>query len=152
MNLGENAVPIDRAWREPRVSAPTPVLLDRQWRTTAMTHRVALLLGGVLLAGAVGAQTPDPKEVAAGKKLFSSKNCTKCHMAEGKGNKKLRMDGAAAKVAKLSPGEIRQWITSPAEMTAKLDHKPVNPMKKTELTEAEISALVAYMLHLRTLK
>jgi mono/diheme cytochrome c family protein len=117
-----------------------------------MRHVVGALFGIVLLVGTVSAQTPDSKDIAAGKRLFSAKNCTKCHMAEGKGNKKLMMDGPTAKVAKLSESEIRQWITSPAEMTAKLDHKPVNPMKKTELTDAEVNSLVAYLLHLRTLK
>jgi mono/diheme cytochrome c family protein len=116
-----------------------------------MKQFIAVLFGGALLAGAVSAQAQDPN-VAAGKKLFSSKNCTKCHMAEGKGNKKLRMDGPTAKVAKLSAAEIHQWITSPADMTAKLDHKPVNAMKKTTLTDGEVAALVAYMLHLRALK
>jgi len=116
-----------------------------------MKQFIGVLFGGALLVGAVSAQAPDPN-IAAGKKLFSSKNCTKCHMAEGKGNKKLRMDGPTANVAKLSAAEIQQWITSPEEMTAKLDRKPVNAMKKTALTDDEVTALVAYMLHLRTLK
>ena len=110
------------------------------------------LIGAVLFGGGLLAQTPDPKDVAAGKKLFSSKNCVKCHMAEGKGNKKLRMDGPNAAVAKLSVDQIRQWIVTPEEMTAKLDHKPVNPMKKTAMTDPEVNALVAYMFSLRTLK
>jgi len=117
-----------------------------------MKQFIGVLLGAVLLGGAVSAQAPDPKDIAAGKRLFTTKNCTKCHMAEGKGNKKLRMDGPTAAVAKLSPAEVRQWIMSPAEMTAKLDHKPVNAMKKTNLTDPEVNALIAYMLHLRTLK
>ena len=113
---------------------------------------VGILVAGAFFAGAVPATAQTDPDVAAGRKLFSSKNCTKCHMAEGKGNKKLRMDGPNAAVSKLSAGEIEQWINSPAEMTAKLDHKPVNPMKKTALTDPEMKALVAYMLHLRTLK
>ena len=116
-----------------------------------MKRFITALVGALVVVGTVSAQTPDPK-IATGKKLFSSKNCTKCHMAEGKGNKKLRMDGPKAAVSKLSADEIRQWITNPAEMTAKLDHKPLNPMKKTTLIDDEVDALVAYMLHLRTLK
>ena len=103
------------------------------------------LLGGALLVGSVGAQVLDPKEVAAGKKLFSDKNCTKCHMAEGKGNRKLLMDGPKAKLAKLTPAEIMLWLTSPEEMTAKLAEKPENPMQKLEATDAEIKALAAYL-------
>jgi len=111
---------------------------------------VAIVIGP--FTGTGSAQAPDPKLVAAGKRLFSVKDCTQCHMAEGKGNKKLRMDGPAAKVAKLAPEEIRQWIVSPVEMTAKLPHKPENPMKKKVLTEAEVDSLVAYMMFLRTKK
>ena len=103
------------------------------------------LLGAALLVGSVGAQALDPKEVAAGKKLFSDKNCTKCHMAEGKGNRKLLMDGPKAKLAKLTPAEIMLWLTSPEEMTAKLAEKPENPMQKLEATDAEIKALAAYL-------
>ncbi len=115
-----------------------------------MKQVIATLIGVAFLAATVSAQA-DPK-VAAGKKLFSTKNCVKCHMAEGKGNKKLRMDGTTAPVAKLSAADIQQWILSPAEMTAKLDHKPINPMKKTALADPEVAALVAYLMHLRTLK
>ena len=118
-----------------------------------MTARLAfgaiiLVLGS--MAGAAGAQTPRPGP----QELFRDD----VHAKVGLTLRKLShrgqrpMDGPTAKVAKLSPAEIRQWITSPAEMTAKLDHKPVNAMKKTELSETEVSALVAYMLHLRTLK
>lgn len=117
-----------------------------------MRRTLVGLMGAVVFSSGVWAQTPDPKEVATGKRLFSSKNCVKCHMAEGKGNKKLRMDGPNAAVAKLSVSEIRQWLVAPEEMTAKLDHKPVNPMKKTALTDPEVNALVAYMSNLRTLK
>jgi mono/diheme cytochrome c family protein len=119
-------------------------------RLTGAFLGVAIVVG--LFGGVGSAQAPDPKLVAAGKRLFSSKDCTQCHMAEGKGNKKLRMDGPKAKVANLPPEEIRQWIVSPVEMTAKLDHKPENPMKKKVLTEAEVDALVAYMAYLRTKK
>lgn len=112
---------------------------------------VGLLTGAVLLVGTAPAQGQDPN-IGEGKKLFASKSCTKCHMAEGKGNKNLRMDGPTAKLAKLSEADVRKWILSPAEMTATLDHKPVNAMKKTVLTDAEVDALVAYMMSLRTKK
>lgn len=117
-----------------------------------MKQVVGILVAGAFFAVAVPVSAQTDPNVAVGRKLFSSKNCVKCHMAEGKGNKKLRMDGPNAAVSKLSAGEIEQWIISPAEMTAKLDHKPVNPMKKTELTDPEIKALVAYMMSLRTQK
>ena len=59
-----------------------------------------------------------------------------CHMAEGKGNKRLPLDGVSAK---LKAPDIRKWITSPAEMTAKLATKPVVPMMKIELKDPEVA-------------
>ena len=108
---------------------------------------VGILIGGALLVGVVGAQALDPKEVAEGRKLFTSKNCVQCHMAEGKGNRRLVMDGPKAKLAKLTPEEITQWITSPDDMAAKLKlaAPPANPMKKIDATDAEVKALVAYL-------
>jgi len=116
-----------------------------------MKRFIGAVVGSAFMVAAVAAQAQDPN-IAQGKKLFSSKNCIKCHMAEGKGNKKLRMDGPSANLTKLSAAEVRQWIVSPEEMTAKLDHKPVNPMKKTVLTDPEVNALVAYLMSLRTQK
>jgi len=104
-----------------------------------------LVLGVGLLSGVAGAQTPDPKLAAAGKKLFE-KNCVMCHQAEGTGNKLIPLDGVSAK---LKAPEIRQWITSPVEMTAKLPTKPIMPMMKLDLKPAEVDGLVAYLLSLK---
>lgn len=106
-----------------------------------------ILLGVSMVVGVVGAQALDPKEVAAGKRLFTTKNCVQCHMVEGKGNRRLMMDGPNTKLAKLTPEEISLWITSPEEMTAKLKlaQPPANPMKKVDATPDEVKALVAYL-------
>jgi len=105
----------------------------------------AILLGVSMMAGVSGAQALDPNEVAAGKKLFTSKNCVQCHMIEGKGNRRLLMDGPNTKLAKLTPDEISKWLTAPEEMTAKLPKPPANPMKKVDATPDEVKALVAYL-------
>jgi hypothetical protein len=110
--------------------------------TKAKTWAVALL-GAVLTTSTMSGQTPDPKLVDAGRKAFNSKtwDCVKCHSAEGVGNKKLPME----RLNKMDPADIRKWITSPAEMTAKLPKKPAVPMKKQDIPAAEVDALVAFV-------
>ncbi len=111
---------------------------------------MALVVSGVLWAGGgvVAGQTPDPAKVAAGKATFEETKCTKCHGPEGKGDRagKLSLVGISAKV---SAADIRKWITSPAEMTAKLPRKPKEPMKKFDLTDAQVDSLIAYVQSLK---
>ena len=101
---------------------------------------VACLFNTALLA-------QDAKKIADGKKLYASKECDKCHMIAGKGNKIGPLDGVGTK---LSEADIRKWLTDPVPMEAKLDHKPKVKMssKKAKLTDPEIDALVAYMMSL----
>jgi mono/diheme cytochrome c family protein len=104
---------------------------------------VALAVGIAWLSvAAVAAQ--DPTQVDAGKQLFSAKQCTKCHQVAGQGNKANKLDGVASK---LTEAEMRKWLTAPAEMEAKLDHKPKIKMssKKLVLKQADVDALVAYL-------
>ena len=108
-----------------------------------MRHFVLGLAGMTLLSvAAVIAQ--DTKQVDAGMQLFTSKGCTKCHQVAGRGNKTNVLDGVASKV---SAADMRRWLTNPAEMEAKLDHKPKIKMssKKAPLTNSDIDALVAYL-------
>jgi mono/diheme cytochrome c family protein len=108
-----------------------------------MRHFVLGLAGMTLLSvAAVIAQ--DTKQVDAGRQLFTSKGCTKCHQVAGRGNKTNVLDGVASKV---SAADMRRWLTNPAEMEAKLDHKPKIKMssKKAPLTNSDIDALVAYL-------
>jgi mono/diheme cytochrome c family protein len=107
------------------------------------------IVGLALLGGVVGAQTPDPKQVAAGKKLYGTLKCGTCHMAEGKGNKMQSLDGISQKMPK---AQIRMWISSPAEMEAKLEKKPtvkMSSMMKTKLSDPDVDALVAYVQSLK---
>lgn len=107
------------------------------------------LVGAAFLAGAsLAAQ--DAKKIETGKQLYSAKECSKCHMIAGKGNKIGKLDGIAAKV---SAADMHKWLTNPAEMEKTLDHKPKVKMSskigEMKLKDADIEALVAY---LQTLK
>ena len=109
-----------------------------------------LTIGAMAITGLLGAglgvaraQEPDPAKVAAGAKIFEEVKCTTCHGPEGRAkDKQLSLVGIYPKV---SAADIRKWIVSPAEMTAKLPRQPVMPMKKIDLTEAQVDALVAYV-------
>jgi mono/diheme cytochrome c family protein len=108
-----------------------------------MKHFVLSLAGMTLLSAAVVA-AQDAKQVDAGKQLFTSKGCSKCHQVAGRGNKANVLDGVASKV---SVADMKKWLTNPAEMEAKLDHKPKIKMssKKAALTNSDIDSLVAYL-------
>jgi mono/diheme cytochrome c family protein len=105
------------------------------------------IVGGVLWAGlgVVSAQAPDPAQVALGKKTFEDTKCPKCHGPEGKNTKDPKLSLVEGAITKLSVDDIRKWIVSPKEMTAKLPKKPKEVMKKFELTDAQVDALVAYV-------
>jgi mono/diheme cytochrome c family protein len=92
------------------------------------------------------ASAQDAKLVEAGKKIYDAQSCAKCHQIAGKGNKMSILDGVGSK---LTAEEIRLWLTSPDEMMAKLPKKPVVRMKKVELKDPDLDALVAYMLSLK---
>ena len=51
-----------------------------------MRH-VVLVVAGVVLLSAAAISAQDPKQVEAGKQLFSSKQCVKCHQVEGRGTR-----------------------------------------------------------------
>ena len=86
--------------------------------------------------------------VKQGDSVYGAQKCQTCHAIAGKGNKNNPLDGVGKK---LSADEIRQWIVSPTEMTAKIKStkKPPMPAKYKGLPAAELDALVAYMASLK---
>ncbi len=108
--------------------------------------RVALLIAALgLFASPAFAQMP---AAAAGEKVFAAKKCSICHLVGDVGNKKGPvLDGVASK---LTPADIRQWITNAPEMAAKakIERKP--PMKAyTDFSKEDVDALVAYLATLK---
>lgn len=59
-----------------------------------MKRAVITAIGVAFLSG-VSLFAQDPKLVATGKKLYDSKECAKCHLIAGKGNKIGPLDGVA---------------------------------------------------------
>jgi len=102
---------------------------------------VALFTATPLLAAGQG-------DAKRGADVFAAQKCSVCHSIAGKGGKSSPLDGVGAK---LSADDIRKWITSPAEMTAKSKStkKPPMPAKWANLPAADVDALVAYMASLK---
>jgi len=97
------------------------------------------------LAVAVPAAAQDAK---AGEKVYTAQKCQVCHSIGGKGGKVSALDGVGGK---LSPAEIRGWITNPTDAAAKAKSTKKPPMqnKYGTLPAADIDGLVAYMQSLK---
>ena len=103
------------------------------------------------LAVALSTATPllaAGQDAKRGAEVFAAQKCSVCHSIAGKGGKSSPLDGIGAK---LSADDIRKWITSPVEMTAKAKStkKPPMPAKWASLPAADLDALVAYMASLK---
>jgi mono/diheme cytochrome c family protein len=106
------------------------------------------VIGGTALA----ASAQDAK-VEAGKTAYTTQKCSMCHSIKGVGMKPptgVVLDGVGTK---LPAADIKKWLTDTAAMEAKLPKKPAMSMaasmKSKKLTDADVDALVAYMLSLK---
>jgi mono/diheme cytochrome c family protein len=83
-----------------------------------------------------------------GKAVYAAQKCSMCHSIAGVGGKASALDGVGKK---LSEADIRAWIVTPKEMTAKTNStkKPVMADRYSKLPAADLDALVAYMVSLK---
>jgi len=113
-----------------------------------MMRHLTLMVGLVgLLTPSISAQSA--KLVQAGQQVYVSKQCARCHMVAGKGYKNGKLDGVASK---MSREDMRRWLTAPLEMEAKLEKKPkvkMSSRKTMQLTDSDVTALVAYLTTLK---
>jgi mono/diheme cytochrome c family protein len=88
------------------------------------------------------------QDVKRGAEVYAAQKCSVCHSIAGKGGKSSALDGIGAK---MSADDIRKWITTPVEMTAKASStkKPPMPAKWASLPAADLDALVAYIASLK---
>ena len=107
-----------------------------------------VLTFAVSVATPLAAIAQDAALIKRGEEVYGAQKCQVCHSVAGKGGKASPLDGVGTK---LSAGDIRRWITHPAEMTAKSKStkKPPMPAKWASLPAAELDALVAYMVSLK---
>ncbi len=113
-----------------------------------MRNLLSALAGVVMMATVTSAQAPDAKKVEAGQKVYVAQKCATCHAIKGSGGKMASALGGVG--AKLTEADIRKWLTNTADMEAKLATKPKMSMatylKSHKLTDADIDALVAFMM------
>jgi mono/diheme cytochrome c family protein len=117
-------------------------------RITFSTTRVLLAAALVTTAGVMMPRPAAAQDAKKGAEVYTAQKCQMCHAIAGKGNKSNPLDGVGAK---LSADDIKQWITHPAEATAKAKStkKPPMPAKYGGLPAADLEALVAYMQSLK---
>src|SRR5215216_4394380 len=81
-------------------------------------------------------------QIERGMKAFADSKCSLCHSVAGKGNPKGVLDDVGSR---LSPAEMREWLTHPEVMREKtgFDRKP--PMKSfASMPKDDLEAIVAY--------
>ena len=115
-------------------------------RRTLVTKTWLFVFALILLPPASRLRRTPP--VKKGQEVYTAQKCSVCHAIAGKGNKTNPLDGVGAK---LSAADIREWIVSPIEATAKhkSTKKPPMPAKYDKLPAADLDALVAYMQSLK---
>lgn len=112
-----------------------------------MTRLSGLMVLALLLAAPALAQEPDAALVERGVAVYEASRCALCHAVAGTGNAKGPLDGVGAR---LTAEQIERWIVSPAEMTAEANATRRPAMRAyPSLPEADLEALVAYMLSLK---
>jgi mono/diheme cytochrome c family protein len=104
---------------------------------------VAIIVFGIM-ASTAAAQTA---AIEKGKQVYAAEKCQVCHSIGGVGNKKGPLDSVGAK---LSADDIRQWIVSAPEMSAKTKSTRKPAMKAyANIAKEDLDALVAYLQSLK---
>lgn len=108
--------------------------------------RIALAVVAVVLASSVSfAQTPEA--VQRGQKVYAAEKCSICHSIGAAGNRKGPLDDVGSK---LSPDQIREWITHAPEMSAKVKAERKPAMKAyPNIGKDDLDGLVAYLSSLK---
>jgi mono/diheme cytochrome c family protein len=105
------------------------------------------LAGLALVFAATAASAQTAAQIERGQKVYASEKCATCHSIGGVGNKRGALDGVGSR---LTADEIRQWIVSAAEMTAKLKAERKPAMKSyPNIAKDDLDALVAYLHNLK---
>jgi mono/diheme cytochrome c family protein len=106
-------------------------------------RRTAVCFGLILSTGLLARAQNDPR-VEAGRRIYEREKCAACHQIARKGNSRFPLDGVGSR---LTPEQIRRWITHTAEMEAALPRLPAIRMSSTKyrLSKDDLDALVAYL-------
>ena len=113
-----------------------------------MTRRLSI--AGTLIAALAPPGVARAQDAEKGKQVYAAAvpKCKVCHAIGGEGNAK----GALDDVGKMSAADIKAWIRTPKEMTAKAkaERKPPMPVYGPDkISDADLEALVAYLSSLK---
>lgn len=118
-----------------------------------MKHSLIAVMSVAVIGGTALAASAQDAKVEAGKAAYTTHKCATCHQIKGVGMKPptgFALDGVGTKVP---AADIKKWLTDPASMEAKLATKPkmsmAGAMKGKKISDADVDALVAYMLSLK---
>ena len=104
---------------------------------------MAIIVFGIM-ASTAAAQTA---AIEKGKQAYAAEKCQVCHSIGGVGTKKGPLDSVGAK---LSADDIRQWIVSAPEMSAKTKSTRKPAMKAyANIAKEDLDALVVYLQSLK---
>ena len=97
------------------------------------------------------AQGATPDLAAAGRRVYEQRKCATCHMIDGRGNIRFKLDRVASR---LSEADIRRWLTDTAEMERALPKQPAIRMSEwlksnRKISDVDREALVAYLSSLK---
>ena len=116
---------------------------------------IVTVAGLALFGSVVAAQSGSDLakgDAAKGKAIFAERKCATCHRTDKNDDKGGKMSTILGDtVGKLSPAEIKGWLTDTAGMEAKLPKPPVVMMSafiknlKPAFSEADVANLVAYL-------
>ena len=108
--------------------------------------RVTLFTAALALLIPASASAQNAAQIEKGKQVYAREKCSVCHSIGGTGNKKGPLDDVGSR---LSADDIRSWIVSAPEMTAKTKAARKPLMKSYTLHKDHLEALVAYMARLK---
>ena len=114
-------------------------------------RRFLLVAVGALLGTGGWLSAQDARQIEAGRKIYESEGCAKCHMIAGRGNRMAPLDGVGSR---LTTDEIKRWLTNTAKMEDALPKSPAIKMstRKYDFNDADLEAVVAYLKSLKSKK
>jgi cytochrome c553 len=119
-------------------------------------RKVTVTVVGIVLFGVGVAAQGD---AAKGRAVYVDRKCGTCHKTDPADEKGGKLSTVLSEtVGKLSPEEIRSWLTDTSKMESKLPKKPPMPMSaflknlKPPLSDADVTNLIAYLRTLPTAK
>ena len=92
----------------------------------------------------------DAEKIAAGRRVFETQGCMRCHAIANEGNPRIPLDDVGNQ---RSAEAIKQWIIAPAELKAEMSSRIFQTKQAySNLPAEDIDALVAYLQSIATMQ